>query len=637
MEQWTDEVLQQAADLGDGVPIPLTQGAVFQYRDGRNELYLFVNGSPGTFYAFEAETGRRIHAEKVPGVDSVTSLLAASDQGVYFSGPQTLFRYNPEQCKVERLGDNPCNSKTVWALEEAEAGMIFGACYPESKIFSYSMENGIFEDLGSMKEGEQYARGITAVEDQSLLVGIGTTGGVVEYCRITKAKTELPLSNAAGLEMVYKAYVIGSRLFVSTGIEVRVYDRDSLSLIRVLAADYLISDPDPNAPDKVYFKSNTRLYAYNWTSDILTVIDGLPPLPETGIKAFRWLKLTEGDDAGRTVLAGIAAYTETILFDPTDGWCRIISPEVDAEGVEIQSLECSPDGLLFLGGYQRGMSVFDPDTDRLKRVLPAFHQPEGITFWDGVPVFGTYRHARMYAGDWEQTEGPIFVLEIGERQDRPFALLPHGDQLYVGTIPTYGEQGGTVAICSKTESGEWTAEVHRGIVENQSITGLAVRNGMLFGGTSTMGGLGIAPKADSAVLFLWDLEQRTKIKEWVPHIPGLTRAPQLIGSQTFGPDGLLWGAMDADAALFALHPDTLEVMKTKRLYPEANPGSRWRPYYMRWGKDGLLYTSAGRRISVVDPDTMEHRLLTERSDLFCLTSEGALYYTRGSRLYKLKP
>ncbi|NRF94336.1 hypothetical protein HQN89_25820 [Paenibacillus frigoriresistens] len=77
-------------------------------------------------------------------------------------------------------------------------------------------------------------------------------------------------------------------------------------------------------------------------------------------------------------------------------------------------------------------------------------------------------------------------------------------------------------------------------------------------------------------------------------------------------------------------------MRSKLLYPNASGGSTWRSFYLRWGQDGLLYTTIARYVTAIDPVTMKARKLVDtQTNLMDLGVDGSIYYTSGPILFKL--
>lgn len=101
-------------------------------------------------------------------------------------------------------------------------------------------------------------------------------------------------------------------------------------------------------------------------------------------------------------------------------------------------------------------------------------------------------------------------------------------------------------------------------------------------------------------MFIWDMASEQKLKEFELDIPELD-APPIISGLTFDDNGTLWGAVDG--IIFAMDPATHEVIKYKNIYPEIKNRGMWRPVHIEIGKDGLLYTDVGGKLTVIDPSS----------------------------------
>ena len=61
------------------------------------------------------------------------------------------------------------------------------------------------------------------------------------------------------------------------------------------------------------------------------------------------------------------------------------------------------------------------------------------------------------------------------------------------------------------------------------------------------------------------------------------------------------------------------------MYPSLN-FSQWAHHPLRWSEDGLLYVLFNNKLTVIDPETLEHRTLADTSR-FDLHADGNLYFT----------
>jgi len=641
---------------GPATVVSKTQGAVI----GNNEAYFATNGPPATFYAIDAFTGEVKFSQQIAEIDIVWAITTAPDGNVYFASSKAtngnLYRYLPNEKRIENLGRNPSNN-CVWDLDASNDGKIYGATYAAntegSKVFEYDIASSTFRDLGVIYPGQQYARGL-GVTDQYVYVGIGSIAHLIRVDRVTGEKKEINLPVTGQNNMVSNIWVYNGKLFVAYGTSLCILDEQTEQVIRetkwndIATFDGMLSSPSPYNPDIIYFrhKNAFELWTYNTATDQMSPVEPKITLPANAdvVKAFKWITIPDGEKAGRKVLAMVFNTTRNAIYDPQDNSYEMMESAVAKQGVYMQSLETGPDGKLYMGGYQAAMSIFDPAKKVFEVQAPQPEQIEGIGVLNGKVYFGLYGGAVISRYDTSQPydakNNPCVFYDIQEEQSRPFAFASGDNKLFVGTISDYGKLGGALSIYDE-EKGTW--EVHRNVVQDQSIMGVAYKDGMVYGGTTIWGGLGIEPTATEAKVFAWDVATGTKIWEIGPAVSGMDRATK-IGQLSFGPDGLLWGIMNGYStdgeqifALFAMDPSTKGIVKSK-LYYDGIQASYWRPYYLKWGPDGLLYTTIGRQLVVFDPDSLAYKkLVPEYVNLMTLANDGSIYYSTGldANLYQL--
>lgn len=621
-------------NLGEMVHVQLGQaGAIQENSLGENEVYYHSNGHPGTFSVLDAETGELKFSKVIENTEAVWAMTIGSDKNVYFAGTADgkLYRYVPERKEVQDLGANPTGA-WVWDIEATEDGKIYGATYPGAGVFEYDISTGQFRDLGSVTK-QDYARGL-AVDGDYIYVGIGTTKHLYKINRHTGEKEELLIEGQSGENgIIQDIWVVNGKLLVAVStINMLVIDPETMEVEGSFQFSNMISEPDPNQPNMIYYKNGTQLYKYDLDTNEETLIEGLPVLPDTPrVKDMAWITLS----SGKTAVAMVTQYGEYMLYHPDTNELSFVALDLAATAVAIQALEAGPDGKLYMGGYQRGMSVFNPFNEKIEVNVSSFAQPEGIGFLNDTVYFGTYVGAIMYSYDPNQpvdlNSNPKLEYDIKDEQDRPFAITSGDNKLFVGTIPDYGVLGGALAIYD-AETDEWTQE--RNIVQDQSIISLAYHEGKLYGGTSVWGGLGIEPKAQEAKIFVWDVEKGEKITEFTPEIPGIDATPRMIGDLSIGPDGYLWGAVEG--TIFKMNPETYEVVDRKVIRPSLYNSSKWVPYHLEWGPDGMLYTTLSRSLIVIDPETLDYKVLVEDfMNSMTVGVDGSIYYALGSELYKI--
>ncbi|MNI32790.1 hypothetical protein D3C73_867120 [compost metagenome] len=338
-------------------------------------------------------------------------------------------------------------------------------------------------------------------------------------------------------------------------------------------------------------------------------------------------------------LALVTGNADVALIELTNGKVVTSRLPIEAQAIEIQSLETGPDGNLYMGGYHRGLTIYNPNENKVELSIELFPQTEGISFCQGHVYFGTYTKAKIFRYDPQSPvdfgmspkHNPGWIGDIGYSQDRPFSMTTGEGKVFMGMIPDYGLQGGALAVF---EPKDQTWAVYPDVMKGHSILGLAYKEGLLYGGSSLWGGLGSPPAEGPAKLFIWDVALGCKVAEFALDIPEMDMPPEMIGELSIGPDGNLWGAIDG--TLFVMDTTTRQIIKSKVIVPSAYAFSKWRPIFLRWGPDGLLYTTLGRRLIVVQPSTLDTITLNDIIvGNITLDHQGRLYAAQGSELYRL--
>ncbi|MCA1041806.1 hypothetical protein LCM00_20115 [Bacillus infantis] len=618
---------------------------------GEGELYYATNGSPSTFYAANALTGKKIFSQSLPGNDVIWGMVIGSDGNVYFAGTQNgiLYRYLVKEQRIEQLGKNPSDN-WVWQLEASHDGVIYGATYPNAKVFKFDIASGEFTDLGTFYDGQQYARGL-GITNENLYVGTGTTAYLMKMNLETGERTEITTPITGTSTQISNIWEYGSNIFVAYGTSMVTIDKTTGEVKKTMgwqdenAFDGLISPPSPYNENLIYYinKNTQQLWTYDMRTHETSKVEPAIQLPASPAKAIRWIK----DENGKDVLAILHHQIEYSLFDPAEKTLEVKYPEVDMQGLLMQSLEIGEDQRIYMGGYQGSFGIFDTSIDKFTLHERDPHQIEGIGFLNGDVYLGTYGGARIFKFDPDlpfkysngsNGDNPEMVYDMGDDQSRPFTFTSGDNKLFTGTIPDYGKLGGAFTIYDSVNQ-EW--KTIRNIIKNQAIIGLAYQNGVVFGGSTISGGLGIEPTETTAKMFQYDVKTE-KHEVFELNVEGLAK-PEMIGELSIGPDGKVWGiawGLDEkgqyNSVVFAMDPKSREVIKSTQLYKGENRGSQWRPFFLRWDNNGYLYTTAGRKLTVIDPDTMKSKqLVTGTVQLMDVDNEGNIYYTADHNLYQL--
>lgn len=614
--------------------------------EGRKPVaYYTVAGRPAVFHVVGLEDNRLLETHELPHAARSWGHVIAPDGTVYVGGVAQegsteesahLYRYLPEEKRVEDLGPGLRGQKFIWALAAADDGRIYGGTWEGGHVFEYNPVTGKTTDLGRIDPSEDYVRSI-AWHDGYVYAGTGARNGRVwrfDPDSGEKERIEIPVREeyADDFDRVRSAYhlaVAGDHLFAFfNGPQVMlVYDLEERRWWDQL---YKVT----SGPVTGVFSEEENVFYYAGRQDSLWAID-LETRTETKVMryrgAFRGGSFVQIEGMPGKTLATVFANGAIGLLNPESRISRTLESRAEGQQTDIHALESGPGGAIYVSGYMgSSAAAFDPAT-RQTRVFP-IGQAEGMVSLGDSLFYGVYPKARIYRQyPLSDDIQPRLLLDIGHRQDRPFAMISGKDRVFIGTIPDYGEHGGALTVLTLDAEGGIDSVVYPQVVAEQSIVGLAYHEDSerLFGSTSIHGGLGVAPKATAAKLFVWDVMAGKKVKEFSPPLSGVT-SPGMIGGLSVGPDGLIWGA--ANGAVFALDPETLEVVKQRNIYPNVSSYGRWRPIYLRWGDDGLLYTNLAENLIVIDPATLEYLSLGEKSGLMALGSDGNVYFANGPLL-----
>ena len=84
-----------------------------------------------------------------------------------------------------------------------------------------------------------------------------------------------------------------------------------------------------------------------------------------------------------------------------------------------------------------------------------------------------------------------------------------------------------------------------------------------------------------------------------------------------------------------MDPETLEIVKSKNVYPEVKDYGRWRPIHIRWNETGLMYTTLAGNLTVIDPESLEYETLA-KTELMTIGDDGNIYYADKANLMKIE-
>ncbi len=609
-----------AEDLGPMASTPNVPAATFNTYGGR--LYAYAAAVGNVFSVVDVESNLRVDLEQMPGIGTAYTHTAAPDGKIYVAGDAgVLYVYDPATQTSQKIG-TVLEGHQVWSAAGDEKGNIYFGTYKSggAHVVKYNASTGKLEDLGMADPSgnSDYVRSM-AYKDGKLYLGLGLAAKVHvmdlknqnKIVDITPSDLHERIKKdpADGVvQYVYSMGIAGDTLMahVDNGKKdaLLFYHLDKHEWDdKVVHMDGIKDEEDydfgvwnfthlPVYGDYAYLIHDRHLMQINHkTLDIVEKITKYPSGLRGGTVMVK---------DGRPMVLTISRGGEIVYMDVANKTTTRAEASVMGAPLGLHNLTAGNNGKLYMTTYPGGPkgAEYDPRTQEARMYNQG--QAEGIAAGEGDTVyFGIYPGAVIQSMDTREPGKfqTLFEMKTTQEQDRPYIMQYQEGLLLIGTIPDYGKTGGALAIYNPADG---THKVYRNVVEKQSIVGLAMKDGIIYGSTSQRGGLNAPAESlpiEPPKVFVWDVAAETKTSEFILDIPGLNTP--MISGLTFDKEGNLWGA--ADGILFTLDTDTNTVSKYKNIYPEISGRGMWRPVHIKFGEDGLLYTDLGGKLTVVDP------------------------------------
>lgn len=607
---------------------PITQvslnDSVVVEQDDQSVAYTTASGSTAMFSAINVTAGTLIAAHPLPGVTQAWRHLVDAAGMVWIAATTTdgrgeLWSYDPERDIVAMRAEIP-GASSLWAVTTDDAGRIHVGTYPAGSVVRFDPVTSEVHDYGRIVEGQDYVRSL-AHADGTIYAGIGSVGSVIAIDPDTgdrhSISEDLPgLLGVApeDLPFVYSMAVAEGNLVVqvdSPVMRLAFYD-----LAAGTWRDTTIGKEDdadagafnftqlPVRDGRIWTTVNRRLVEIS-LSDL-----GVRDVVSfgTSLRGAGWVHV---DDPALpdSVLATLQSGGQVTVFDVDAGTVETYPTVATGGTVPLHTIEAIGDASLVMSGYPGGTGARHVPATGEQTVF-GLPQLESITTADGVGYGGVYPGGSIIrldvtdSGDIATTP----VVTLGEEQDRPYHMCEHEGRLFVGSVPDYGRLGGALSVINLSDG---ATTVLRNVVQDQSVVGIAVRDGVIYGSTTVRGGLGIEPTATEAKLFTLDLHTLAKTGEYSLGLPG-GQLPVLIGGLDFGPERLLWGS--ADGYVFALDPVRMTIRRKINIFPEVTRFGMWRPVLTRWDRNGTLYMNVAGRAVQIDTRSLAYKVLSDPAE-----------------------
>ena len=621
-------------NLGPQITMINVMGGDFgRDKEGALIAYGALMGEPEQLVLINADDGKIREVFDVPAANGSYDILASSQGIVYCASHPNgnFYRYVPCSKTVENLGAPVQGVTFIWELIESRDGKIYGACYPESKVFEFNPTTGGFRDLGSAVEGEDYSRCLAYdSERNNLYIGVGSHAALIEMNLSTGEKRDILPGDFKSEHFVYSLGIAGNKLIARLdpsykGIVLNIDTGEVEAEIPNVSS--IVSQPSPDG-SSVFFSSGQNLIQYDIkqreTRETTIKTNG-------GARAFAW---SNNSDTSSPLLYVLYSHGKIARYDISSRKGMLLEPAVPRQPIHIQNIIEGPDHKIYSSGYVVGqVGVYDPKTAS-RQQFGGVRQAEGMTVMGSKIYFGTYPRAIISVFDTalpQDKNNPKELFRLEEHgQDRPFGMLAveQESRVFIGTVPGYGLLGGVLAVYD-TVSGN--VAVYKDIIPQQSIVSLAYKDGLLYGGTSISGGLGIEAKAAEAKLFIWDVNKAEKIFELTP-----VSEQRIVSGLMIAPDGAILGW--AEGTLFIFDPVQRKIIYSDDKFPQhKRPGHFWRCAFMTDYHNGGFYGVLFRTLFRLDAQTKQMDVIATGNALEHIIrgENGNLYFVEKEQLFCL--
>ncbi|MEU4194794.1 hypothetical protein AB0E69_23035 [Kribbella sp. NPDC026611] len=623
-----DDVIR---DLGSPVSsLTVMEGAVGRTPDGRDVVYALPAGENARLNVVDLHTRQLIRAVPLQGAAGGWAIVVTPNGDVYLGTYPYghLYRYSPVTGEVTDLGQPVPGQLQIYGLTADAAGNVYAGTYPNAHAFKYDATTGQVTDYGSLDPVQQYARSTVYDPDHNkLFVGVSTPNARLLRIDVdTKAVEDITPPGTTAKDFIDLDYA-GGKVFANASSRLVVVDAVTGEQVKYTdtttgqqVMDYPIAARGVSAagPGGVYFTNNT-LSLVHYDLDANTIGPVSPPRTVTRGASIGYGWVTEN---GVPVLYGLAGNYSggTFRYNPADGTlAQWSSPFQLVPSPLMHELADPVTGKVFVNVYLNGSTgIYDPATGKTT-ITTRQGQVEGWA-WDGTGKMyvGIYPYGRLSLWDPALPDSPtnpkeLFSLVDSDHQNRPVAVVPAGNKVYVGTTPAYGEYGGALTVYDVPTG---THTVYRNLVTDQTIASALPAGANVWVGSSIEGGQGTDPKATEAHLVLVNPATGALLNDVVP-VPGAASINELIT----GPDGNIWGL--ADGVVFVANPATGQVLRRLSVF---NGVTGSQDGALSW-RDGYLYGVAGGRLFVLDSLSGEATVLRDHGLNRLTQTPDGTYYT----------
>lgn len=638
-------------------PCMITQtfGSCFtEDENGDHIYYAICKGHPACLLVYNVDTRQIL--DRCPLTDKDGKMAAVSgcsvDMGpdgiVCMTGDDTFFTYDPKKRKLRYYGkifsETAVMAKGVFDAE----GNYYVGTYPNACLVKYDRKADRLVELKRDIVKGHYAKAVAIYQNKIFVGGVGTPydAPFVKYDLDTGEirKITLPAYHEVAsnrYKTIYSISALSEKLICLRALANRylslVFDMEKEEFVDIFEGiNYMYCSPlDEN---KTYFIMEDRITARDVVEKETKIYD-IRLNGNCSCISPEVVRLKDQKTyPGKSLL--IDSNTDGILIANLEtGNYEYVSQSFPKNPSHIRLIKAGPGNTILCSAMQGAyLYAYDVTADSIRKTIGT--QMEDIEVIDGKCYFGRYGSGGGIV-EWDlaksdgKDENPRQVSTMEGsiiKQDRIFTIVDADDCIAYGSIPYYGGLGGALGIYHKADG---RTEVFENIIKNQSVTGLAYRDGKLYGCTAVYGGLGADPVDERAKLFVFDIRE-SRLERVQDIVLKSTRAKQYFaGHMTWSPDGRLFaGTLNH---LIEIDPGDLSVKSERKLgrLPLLNlTNFKWQGYYFEWLSGSVMVTNVGDEIHLVDINTLEAKKIYN-GKCYSLTvgEDGNLYFLDAAGTY----
>lgn len=599
-------------------------------QNGRAVTFTVATGNaaqPAVLVVTDLLTNKVTRTVDLPGATGSWTLEQAPDGTVYVGTYQAgrLYAWKPGDAAARVIGTPPIPGFSFfYALNSTPEGRIYGGGWGEptggyagAQLWTYHPSTGM-KAFGPVLTRDAYYTRAVAYDDASNTVWAGT--GTVTHLYGCAAETE-KCTDFTGLlgdtirprQWVYGMTGGGGYIQIWGG-EGNSLGNDALVILKVGrdAAGAVTAERVAEIPGVIYNGSSTvvdgkvyytkvntspgiPLHSYDLATGVETRIDAAPG----GIFSRQWEIIDLRDPAwpGPSVVGWNSGGIQVAWNIATGRFSKVTVEDIPLMSTGLNSLVAGPDGRIWSAGYLTGgLGVVTPMRDDRQSTATLGGQAEGMLTYRGRVYQGIYPYGQIQSftpAEIAAGQKPRIDCTIGEKQNRPYALLGHGDRVYFGSQADYGHDLGAFGWLDLNTGKCTTISAEIG---HYSVNSLTQSHGRIFGATNVFYAWDGLPLEREAYLLVHDTATDTRQRVELP-VDGL----RAVDALTTDARGTVWAY--AGGWLLALDPVSLRWTHVEHIFPDLPHGERIGGNYAELvaHPDGRVYGNVGGRLFTFDP------------------------------------